>query len=276
MMLTVLEGLFPNNKDSELLAQSIAQRLKQESAYYTTQELSWCASGLGKRSASSASQWSKPVLSLDGKVVDPAPMSLAKAAETTWVISGASRAEQLIITVDSIRDGNLYALVRVEGIKPGEQYFVGDKGLEVRRTYRGPDGKRLEMDQFRLGDLVFVEITVINPTAERIQNIALVDRFAAGFEIENPRLNREHLAGWIDPEVLWEADYVNMRDDRVEIFGGLEAGKKVSAVYVLRAVLGGRFSTPPVRAEVMYEPDKFSQQAGEPVVIKDPWNAITD
>ena len=65
-------------------------------------------------------------------------------------------------------------------------------------------------------------------------------------------------------------------DDRVELFGHLRGKATVTSMYVIRAVVGGRFTTPPVRAEAMYEPRIYSQHGGEDVVIFDPWDALTD
>ena len=276
MMLEIMEDLFPNNPQNEALAQTIADRLKSQSWYYTTQELSWCVSALGKRSAGGARNWSMPSLSLDGKIIKPLPRPNEKDKQTTWQVSGASGAKRFLITIDSIEGGDLFALMQVEGLKPGAPYELGDHSLQVRRQYRKADGSNVDPKNIRLGDVIYVELTLTNLTGEDIQNVALVDRFGAGLEIENPRLDREHIAEWVDADTLWETSYVNMRDDHVEIFGNLPGGKAVTAVYVLRAATGGKFTTPPVRAEVMYEPRQFSQQLGEPIRILDLWNTLTD
>ena len=276
MMLNILEDLFPNSEATEGLARSIADRLGNDSRYYTTQELSWCVSGLGKRAGSAAKNWSKPVLTMNGQFIEPLPSEMKDATRTTWQISGASGAKTLDLKVEDIEGGKLYALIQVEGIKPGEAYETGDNGIVVTREYLDGKGNPIELTEMGLGDLVYVKLTLENLTSERILNIAMVDRFGAGFEVENPRLNREHAIGWADPKTQWETEYVNIRDDRVAQFGRLEANQKVTSVYVMRAVLSGRFHIPPVRAEAMYEPTVFSQKTGDKAVVYDPWNAITD
>ncbi len=276
LMLNIMEDLFPKSETNELLAQSIAKRLKQRSGYYTTQELAWCVSALGKRAAGGAKSWSEPILSIDGHVINPLPAPKKDSRMRSWQIAGASRARQFSLRVDSINDGRLYALVRVEGLKPGVPPVRADKYLKVRRRYLTADGKPVDTKHIHLGDLVYVELTLANLTNMGIQNVAVVDRFGAGLEIENPHLKRKHMASWINTTSIWKADYSNMRDDRIEIFGRLNPKETVTAVYILRATLGGKFSTPPLRAEVMYEPRQFSQQPGAPVTIIDAWGALTD
>jgi uncharacterized protein YfaS (alpha-2-macroglobulin family) len=277
LMLNVMEDLFPGADAGEVIAQAIAERLRQQgSAYYTTQELSWCVSGLGKRAAGGAKDWSTPLLSLDGEKLEPRPLTQASGKESVWVISSASRAKSLLLTVDTITAGDLYALVRVEGIKPGVEAKDEDNHLQARRRYLNAEGTELNLKELKLGEIVFVELTLANLTSERLLNVALVDRFAAGFDLENPRLDREHAASFMDPNTLWNTEYMDLRDDRIQLFGHLGPGEKVTAVYVLRAVVAGRFLTPPLTAEVMYDPRLNSQRTGSAVVIRDPWKALTD
>jgi len=67
-----------------------------------------------------------------------------------------------------------------------------------------------------------------------------------------------------------------MRDDRIQFFGTLKPGETVHSVYELRAVTGGEFASPPVKAEAMYEPRYWSATGGGQIRILDPWKAMTD
>ncbi|MFO8056607.1 MAG: MG2 domain-containing protein [bacterium] len=274
IMLNITEDIMPGNPGTAPLAKNVAENLQRRSFHYTTQDLGWCISGLGRRSAGGAKSWKNPRLYLDGKKIPPAEKAKDENKATGWSIKGASGADKLALSVDSISGGDLYALVRVEGIKPGASVQTGDHSIKAERTYRHESGKPLSMDEIEVGELVFVELTLINRGRQTIENVALVDRFAAGFEIENPRLGRKHVAKWFDAKKLWNTDYMNMRDSRIEFFGKLGSRKEVKLVYAMRAVTGGRFYTPPVRAEAMYKPSIWSQKAGETAVISDPWGVI--
>ncbi len=276
MELEIAQDVLKDSSSLEPLAQSIASSLQGNSYSYTTQELSWCVSALGKRASLGATSWSDPVLSLDGKSIPPLAAPKGSNRNAGWRILGASSLKSMNLVVDKIQGGNLFALVRVEGIKPGVPPETGDHSLAVRRTYRNEKGDVVDLKNVGLGDLVYVELTLENQTDDQIRNVAMVDRFGAGFEIENPRLGRQHAVQWADQDSMWDTDYMNIRDDRIELFGSLPEERTVTRIYVIRAVTGGVFTTPPVRAEAMYDPEKWSQQTGDTVKIKDPWGAITD
>lgn len=276
MILDVMEELFPGSKEAEPLADLIAGRLRQDKGQYgfTTQELSWCVSALGKRASTAAKSWSNPELLLNGKAVAPEPKPPKAGADTSWVVSGASGARSLEVKVDKIEGGNLFALVTVEGIKPGVPYDTGDHSIQARRRYLYGTGEEADLNNLRLGDVIYVELSLQNQTGSNILNVLLNDRFPAGLEIENPRLNRQHVADWMDQAGFWDLSYIDMRDDQITMFGHLEAKQQVKAVYVLRAVTAGEFSAPPVKAEAMYDPRIWSQSMGKPVRIIDPWKAL--
>ncbi len=276
IMLNLTEDMMPKNPGTAPLAQTVAKQLNRKSLRYTTQDLAWCISGLGRRSAYGADKWTNPRLLLDGKDIPPTQKSKKAKKAQAWSIKGASSADALTLSVDSIKGGELYALVRVEGIKPGASVQTGDHSIRVERAYRDASGKPVRRDKVEVGDLVFVELTLLNLTGQAIENVALVDRFAAGFEIENPRLGREHVSKWFDPKKRWKTDYMNMRDSSIEFFGKLGHRSEVKVTYAMRAVTGGRFYTPPVRAEAMYDPYVWSQKAGKKVTITDPWGVITN
>jgi hypothetical protein len=276
LMLNILEDLFPQSGENETLAMLIADNLDRQSHYYTTQELSWAVSGLGKHAAPGAVDWSTPALTMNARTFDPLPVTDPKDKTTAWQLTGAGGTKSLFLNLDRISGGALYAMVRVEGVKPGSTVDTGDYLIRARRSYRNAAGSLIGLGQVKLGEIVFVELTLENLSSDYINNVALVDRFAAGFEIENPRLGRERAAEWMDRDRIWTADHMNLRDDRIEVFGGINPHAEVRVYYVVRAVTAGRFSTPPLRAEAMYDPDVHSQAAGPEVVIHDPWNVITD
>ena len=61
---------------------------------------------------------------------------------------------------------------------------------------------------------------------------------------------------------------MNLRDDRIELFGHVDRRQEVKMYYVLRNVTAGTFTLPPVKAEAMYDPDVWSQKSGYGVVSK--------
>jgi hypothetical protein len=273
-MLSTFQDLFGDDVAGEPLAQRVAEALKQErSSDYTTQELVWGITGLGKRVAGAASKFAPPVLTADGKEVATQQGARQRASDRTWALVRASERKGLTLKVPEKGEGKLYLVLASEGVRADGQYRTGGEGLSLERHYRNLEGDVLDVrgGSVSLADLVYVEVKIKNTSGERIQNIALVDRLPAGWEIENARLGRGGSVEWASSEEQWGADYVNIRDDRVEVFGSLEAGETKMVVYAVRAVTSGRFTLPPVEAEAMYDPRIWAREAGGSVEVSGPW-----
>jgi uncharacterized protein YfaS (alpha-2-macroglobulin family) len=80
---------------------------------------------------------------------------------------------------------------------------------------------------------------------------------------------------WADAEDMWQVEFQNMRDDRVEAFGHLPPNTSKKIVYSVRAVTSGKFSIPPVEAEAMYDPTLWARATGSMAVIGGPWTGKT-
>ncbi len=109
----------------------------------------------------------------------------------------------------------------------------------------------------------------------RARLMALLDLLPAGFEIENARLGRGVKLEWATAEDMWQVDFQNMRDDRVEAFGHLPPNTAKKIVSSVRAVTSGKFSIPPVEAEAMYDPTLWARAQGGVANIGGPWTGKT-
>jgi uncharacterized protein YfaS (alpha-2-macroglobulin family) len=145
----------------------------------------------------------------------------------------------------------------------------------LSRRYLNLEGQPLGSRALAQGELAVVELTIVSRSPDEIPNIAVVDRLPAGLEIENPRLGREHRLAWLPDDELFEPDYVDLRDDRIQIFGTLprrayrlmdESTRRF--YYVVRAVTPGTFTAPPALLEVMYDPAQTSYTGYERVLIE--------
>ncbi|MCY1015477.1 Ig-like domain-containing alpha-2-macroglobulin family protein [Pyxidicoccus sp. MSG2] len=273
-MLSTFQDLFGNDAAGEPLARMVAESLQSHpSGWYTTQELVWGITGLGKRLQGTVAKFAPPVLMADGKVVAPKQDKDARASDRTWALARASERQGLQLELKTKDEGKLYLVVSSEGVRTDGQVKTGGQGLTLTRTWRKLDGTELDLRSgpVSLADLVYVELTVRNTTAERVQNLALVDRLPAGWEIENARLGRGGSAAWIDADSLWTADYVNIRDDRMEVFGSLAAGESKKVVYAVRAVTAGAFTLPSAEVEAMYDPRLWARESAGTVQVSGPW-----
>jgi hypothetical protein len=271
--LSVIQDLFKPTVggDGEPLAQLVYNNLvsKPSSRYYTTQEIVWSVTALGKR-VEVADEDMKPILMLNGKAI---PIDGKKKKEShTWTVARASEYSSVALELKETPKVALYAIVTSDGVRDDAVFEEGSSGVAVERLYVDSEGTELDVNSLDLGEVVYTHITVSNKTNARIQNLALVDRFPAGWEIENPRLGRGGLLNFVDSDDLWRAEHLNLRDDRLEMFGALEGGESRQVVYALRAVTSGQFTAPPVEIEAMYDPSIWARQLGQPVTILGKWD----
>lgn len=277
LMLGTFFDLFGNDPAGEPLATRVAQGLTgQVPYYYNTQELVWGVTGLGKWvTGQGARGTAGGTLVADGVAIAPRA-ARHKTGDKAWSVIRASEYKQLTLDVPPQAAGS-WLVIRSEGVRPGNGYKLGGNGLSIERTYRDLAGNEIDPSagQLKLGDLVFVELEVGNTSGDAIQNIAVVDRLPAGFEIENPRLGRSTRADWMKDEEAWQTDFMNLRDDRLEAFGALAARTTKKIIYTVRVVTSGKFTIPPVEAGAMYDPTLWARAKGGTAVIGGPWTGKT-
>ena len=270
-MLSTFVDLFGRDAAGEPLANLVASALRgQKSRWYTTQELVWGITGLGKFVEAGARDFEPPRLSANGRRFAPAP-SARETNDRTWNLARASEYLELELEVPEKGEGKLYLILSSEGVREVPDWRTGGEGLRLARRYLEAAGKPIDVSRgLALGDLVYVELELGNLTADHVANIALVDRIPAGWEIENPRLGRDATAGWIEADELWQLEHMDLRDDRIELFGHLKRGEKRKVVYAVRAVTAGRFTIPPAEAEAMYDPRIWAREGMEKIEIVGP------
>jgi alpha-2-macroglobulin len=273
-MLSTFADLFGNDAQAEPLAQQLARSLSRTSSSYTTQELVWSVTGLGKwMSSVVVSDPSDATLVADGATLQYRRDVKAKAvAGRTWVVENPNDLRSLNLNVPATSAG-AWLLASREGVFAGPPP-VGGNRLSIKRSYRDLYGDEINLaaNDLKLGDVVFVEDEVSNSSPEYVENLALVDRVPAGFEIENARLGRKFRPDWLDKEQQWQTQYIDQRDDRVSAFGGLEPKQSKKFVFAVRVVTAGHFAVPVVEIEAMYDPRIWARAAGGTAVIASPWN----
>ncbi|MBV8761363.1 MAG: hypothetical protein JO257_28960, partial [Deltaproteobacteria bacterium] len=277
LQLATFFDLFGNDAAGDVLAQRVAEGLQgQPSYYYNTQEIVWGVTGLGKWvEGMGAKGVADGTLKAEGAVIAPRKTK-ATSNDKTWSLMRASEYKSLTLDVPAASAG-MWLVVNSSGVRTGSDYKVGGNGLWVARSYKKLDGTEVDPadGSLKLGDVVFVEDQVENKTGAAIQNIALVDRLPAGFEIENPRLGRATRPDWVKDEDLWAVDFMNMRDDHLEAFGTLAAGDTKKVVYTVRVVTSGKFTIPPIDAEAMYDSTLWARDKGGTAVVSGPWTGKT-
>jgi uncharacterized protein YfaS (alpha-2-macroglobulin family) len=273
LTLTVFHELFGAQASGTALAELVAGELVGRPSHgFNTQELMWGVSGLGKW-VGKPGKLPAARLRFDGQVVQASRERSRASGELAWQVTSASLAQSVVLELDHAPATPLALIVTTEGTLAGAVPEGGDRGLHLERRWHLASGGSADPAGLVLGDLVYVELGLRNLSRERIENVALVDRIPAGWEIENPRLGRGALPEWASRLALWELDYMDLKDDRFMVFGGLEPGQTATVIYAVRATTAGAFTAPGAYAEAMYDPELWSRMdPQEGVLVDGPWD----
>lgn len=269
VVLNTFTDLFANDGAGLSLADAAAERLRAQPGYwYTTQELSWLVTALGRRVRAHAPV-GEAVITIDKKEHKSTRKGMGGVG---WDVATLAAGQDLSLKIDDPAAKSLYLVANIHGIPKNVQNQAQAKGLKITRRYHYADGSPLQPGNgVKLGELVLTSLTVSNTSGLRQDHIALVDRLPASLEIENPRLGRGTALPFVGKDDLWNIEHFNIRDDRIEFFGKLGVGESRSYWHASRAVLAGQFKVPPVKAEAMYAPETMAVEPGDVFVVKGPW-----
>ncbi|MBW2690507.1 MAG: hypothetical protein JRC99_11320, partial [Deltaproteobacteria bacterium] len=115
------------------------------------------------------------------------------------------------------------------------------EGLEIDRSFLDDAGNKIE--QFEQGKEVTVQLK-IRALGKPVNNIAVIDLLPGGFEVIRSSVPRTAYG--------WEADYVDVREDRVVFYGSFDTSVK-ELTYRAKLTAAGSFIVPPAYAESMYD-----------------------
>ena len=272
LRLDVLEDLFPGGAAGGPLADAVAGSLVGHSSrWYTTQELSWGISALGKRTKRMSTGDIKAELSVDGTALARAKGTAG--SDPSWTLRGATALDDLSLDVSG-SGGSVWLVTTTDGARATDDLRMGGSGLKLDRSWLTSAGEPLDLSKHTLGDRIFVRVDITNTGRSTVSNVAVVDALPAGWEIENPRLGEGARPDWAQSMRTWNVEHMNVRDDRVEAFGRIRGGRTVTLLYAVRAVTSGTFHAPDVQAEAMYDPEVWARQPGREVTIQGPWTGF--
>ena len=153
----------------------------------------------------------------------------------------------------SIRNNSaskIFVQVQTTGIPLiGNQDNIAEN-LILKVEYVDITGKSIDPIKLKQGTQ-FRALVTVQHTGVRMsyENLALTQMFPSGWEILNARMD-EVRATYPDID---EADYEDIRDDRVLLYFNLERGKSKTFTVLLQAAYPGKFYHPSVECEAMYD-----------------------
>jgi len=180
----------------------------------------------------------------------------------------------------------LYATVAVRGIAKSGEEDASANGLGIEVAYSDASGAPLSsVSRLTQGDDLIAEVTIRNTGKRRLTNLALTQMIPAGWEIRNERMDggnalgettpaetRKPYLGWWIPDgspdaTRKEAEYVDIRDDRVMQYFSLRAGDSIRFRTRLNAAYLGRYYLPGTSAEAMYDATQQARLKGQWVEV---------
>ncbi len=273
-VLNVYVDVFGHGEEGAALSQSVARVLAGKGpGTLNTQEMTWGITGLGKWIKQSGNSIERAELTAGGKTV---PVAADNSYGVSWSLARAADYDDIELDLKTAESKPTYLVLSSYGVRKEPTVEYGGEGLTVDREYIDAKGQPLEDGELGLGDMAFVRLTLSNQTNSDVQNVALVDRIPAGWEIENPRHSDKQAMSDLYNRERWQQDYLEVRDDRMKVFGTVPGGHTVQVVYAARATLAGEFTAPSVHAESMYNAEIWARKRATTVRVESAWGELVD
>lgn len=250
MILETLLSLNQQEKAFELLMM-IAKQMGENDRWMSTQTTAYCFIAISKYASNFG--------------VDEATNVAVSISGSTQEVSGNDFVYQVDIN-ESDEAANLsiqnngaapvFARVIRSGIpiEGGEENISRNINMDI--TYTDMNGSAVNITNLKQGTNFKAEVTITNPGLKGEYNeIALTQIFPSGWEIINTRLDGS--------ETNSEAEYMDIRDDRVMHYFDLKPNKQISFTVLLNASYQGRYYLPSVSVGAMYDNSIFANKSGK-------------
>lgn len=255
LSLMVLLETDASNEFIPTLAKDLVEQMRDRN-YLSTNEMAYAVMSLGKMSRKTFSGAADGIITFTG--------GNAKLGDKNFVQVDLKAKNAKI---KSTGTSDLYYFYEAKGLTKSGNIEEVDSKLEVRRKYYDRDGKEIP-SEFKVGQLVIVELKVkLENSSTYAKNLAITDMLPAGLELVNDRLLED------SPSFEWmkqdEAEYIDMRDDKINIFTSLTPNSPNKTFYYqCRAVTRGTYKQGVLSAQAMYDGTFRSYVRGEKIVVK--------
>ena len=158
----------------------------------------------------------------------------------------------------------LYARINLSGKPLYGQEQSQRKQLEMQVSYFNKDGSTLDLDKLRQGQQFYAEVQLNHPGSfGQYHQLAMRMVVPAGFEIVNNRLD-----GTLQLVGGNQAEYVDIRDDRLSAYFDLAPGRSFKQRVELVATYAGKYYLPGVICEAMYSAQPYAADKGKWIEIQ--------
>ena len=248
----------PNNPQVGVMAKHVSEEIKHR-YYLSTQERAFAFLALGKIAKQANNSKLTATIKVNGKQIAQNDGSTLKL--TSKQLGGAN------VEISTTGTGKLYYFWQSEGITKDGSFKQEDSYMKVRKHFYDRYGHEIFSNNFTQNDLVIVGITIEGSYNRSIDNVVITDMLPAGFEVENPRTKEIPGMDWIKNES--QPSYLDVRDDRVNLFVNVWSNYPQTYYYAVRAVSPGTYIMGPVMADAMYNGEYHSYNGAGVIKVKE-------
>lgn len=279
----VLQGLtlLGRSAEADKLLEDVAAQLVSGD-WYSTQSLSFALIAVAQTTGS------KPFTGFGFDYTVKGKASTVKgAAPLATVKLPPPDASGMPLSLTNTSDRKLYVAASVRAVARSGEEDASANGLSIDIRYTDADGNAVNVAKLPQGMDLIAQVTVRNTSRRQVDNLALTQMFPGGWEIRNDRLENVDTAGerttddnrrtrfwWVPAE--WrdrqrrEAEYTDIRDDRVLRYFSLGQDESIFFETRLNAAYLGRFYLPGGAVEAMYDANQHARQRGQWVEVVSP------
>jgi uncharacterized protein YfaS (alpha-2-macroglobulin family) len=165
------------------------------------------------------------------------------------------------VKITNNKDNVVFVRVLYKGKLPVGTEQTAQRGLIVTADYKDLKGNRISINQIQQGTDFVAEIQIANKTGRHLKDVALTEIFPSGWEIVNTRFTA------YGASTSNKADYIDMRDDRVNFYFDMKGNNTKVFRILLNASYLGKYYLPGIQAEAMYDNDYFVRNKGQWVEV---------
>jgi len=165
------------------------------------------------------------------------------------------------ITIQNNQDNIIYTTLTQSGKLPVGKELAQQQKLNLKVQYLDPLSKSINVSSIRQGTEFEAKITVFNATDDAINNIALTQIVPSGWEIVDTSYAN------VGNSNAKKTDYIDTRDDRTNLYFGLEARKGKVFHIKLNASFLGEYYLPGSQVEAMYDNTVIARTKGQWVKV---------
>ncbi|WP_117880160.1 alpha-2-macroglobulin family protein [Aureibaculum luteum] len=243
--------LLTDNPKSREMSEYLAKELSAD-RWMSTQTTAYSLLAMSKMVEIGGGKDLNVEFSNNGTKSDAVSTKKSIAQRKLKIVDGANS-----LKVTNKKANTVYVTVLNSGILPLGEEMVEKRNLSVQVVYKDTGGRRIDITKLAQGTDFTATVTVSNLKYEYVANIALTEIFPSGWEIINTRFTD------YGNSTTSQANFTDIRDDRVNFYFDLERQKTKTFTVQLNASYLGKYYLPGIQAEAMYDNDYFVRDKGQ-------------